>query len=97
MPRERHSMRSSLLRKTNYWTHANAVKDAWNEIKYQKDLKNMQELHEIILLNTVEMGKIIDTLSALRTEVCFSRSPAKEMIDPSVKNVVNENIDISSS
>ncbi len=69
MPRERHSMMSRTLRKTNYWTHADIVKDAWNEIKYQKDLKNMQELHEIILLNTVEMAKIIDTLSALRTEV----------------------------
>tara|TARA_A100001201_G_C4025093_1_gene181769 strand:- start:520 stop:729 length:210 start_codon:yes stop_codon:yes gene_type:complete len=69
MPRERHSMQSSLLKKTKYWTHAGIVKDAWNEIKYQKNLKDIQELHEIILLNTVEMTKIIDTLSAFKTEV----------------------------
>ena len=69
MAKPRHAMASKTLRATKYWRHANAVKDAWNLIKYQNEIDAIEELHKEIVRHTIEAQKILETLRELNKEV----------------------------
>lgn len=69
MAKPRHAMQSKTLRATQYWTHANEIKENWNLIKYQNEIPAIEELHRRIMMHTMEAQKIIETIRELEKEI----------------------------
>lgn len=69
MAKPRYAMASRTLRATQYWTHANEIKENWNLIKYQNEISAIEELHRRIVMHTIEAQKIIETIRELDKEI----------------------------